>query len=791
MGEQEGTAPTGKEVRALLRESERLLAAARTLLADHARVRADVQRALSSLRAGLARDELGSIPVARLKDVTDGRLRLGALEQAGYTTVQSVLDATPYALQLVPGIGARTAAQVRAAAGQIARAAEETVAIRVDVERQDPGTTALLVALNRLVTAGPDLPRARDAATGTVERLTPLMPAARPAQGWLRMALTGRQGREQARDAVARIGALLAQAGSEGTRLLLAQAAVDLLRPPVSAVEAWIDFEIRAPEYYNLLAEIAALEPDRVASEGFLPNEVSARVNAQALDDTHRRVSLRGYQAFGARFALAQRRVILGDEMGLGKTIQAIAALAHLKAEGRTHFLVACPASVLINWTREIESRSTLTAYRVHGPERAAALSEWTRRGDVAVTTIDGLHRLEVPGDVALGMLVVDEAHYVKNPAARRSQAVAGWCERTDRVLFLTGTPMENRVEEFRSLVGHLRPELVPEIRGSDAAAGPQAFRRAVAPVYLRRNQQDVLTELPDLVHVDEWEELSTADTDAYRKAVAAGNFMAMRRAAYADPEKSAKLERLREIVGEAEGNGLKVVVFSYFRDVLAAVHDTLTGTTAPDSQAVTTHRTGDATNTRAANTRTQGGVNSRADDAVNTRARGGMNSRADRAVNGRVHGPISGSLTATRRQEMVDEFTSAEGHAVLLSQIQAGGVGLNLQAASIVIICEPQVKPTMESQAVARAHRMGQVRKVQVHRLLAADSVDERMLEILRTKSGLFDAYARRSDLAESTPDAVDVSEQSLAREIVEAEQQRLSLLPDSSSPPPARDGF
>ncbi len=122
-----------------------------------------------------------------------------------------------------------------------------------------------------------------------------------------------------------------------------------------------------------------------------------------------------------------------------------------------------------------------------------------------------------------------------------------------------------------------------------------------------------------------------------------------------------------------------------------------------------------------------------------------------------------------------MDAFTAEPGHAVLLAQIQAGGVGLNLQAASVVILCEPQVKPTMETQAVARAHRMGQVRTVQVHRLLTPGSVDERMLEILHVKSMLFDQYARRSDLAEQTPDALDISEQSLARQIVAEEQERL----------------
>jgi SNF2 family DNA or RNA helicase len=288
---------------------------------------------------------------------------------------------------------------------------------------------------------------------------------------------------------------------------------------------------------------------------------------------------------------------------------------------------------------------------------------------------------------------------------------------------------MENRVEEFRHLVRYLQPALVAQIDNTDGAAGPLAFRRAVAPAYLRRNQEDVLAELPDRVHVDEWEEFSAADMDAYRAAVATGNFMAMRRAAYHHPEKSAKLERLQELVEEAAETQLKVLVFSFFRDVLAAVHDRL----GPS-----------------------------------------------------VFGPLSGKMSPLRRQQVVDEFTAAPGHAVLLSQIQVGGVGLNLQAASVVILCEPQVKPTVESQAVARAHRMGQARKVQVHRLLAADSVDQRMLDILHKKVRLFDSYARRSDIAESTPDAIDISEQELARQIIEAEQQRLSLLPRT----PATDG-
>src|SRR5690606_19290003 len=107
-------------------------------------------------------------------------------------------------------------------------------------------------------------------------------------------------------------------------------------------------------------------------------------------------------------------------------------------------------------------------------------------------------------------------------------------------------------------------------------------------------------------------------------------------------------------------------------------------------------------------------------------------------ALGPRAHGPLTGSTSTTERQRIVDEFSEAPSPGVLVSQIEAGGVGLNIQAASVVILCEPQVKPSIEAQAVARAHRMGQVRTVGVHRLLIADSVDQRMLELLGSKAEL-----------------------------------------------------
>jgi SNF2 family DNA or RNA helicase len=117
----------------------------------------------------------------------------------------------------------------------------------------------------------------------------------------------------------------------------------------------------------------------------------------------------------------------------------------------------------------------------------------------------------------------------------------------------------------------------------------------------------------------------------------------------------------------------------------------------------------------------------------------------------------MTGAMPPHARQELVDEFTAAPAGSVLVSQVIAGGVGLNIQAASIVIMCEPQLKPSTENQAIARAHRMGQLKSVQVYRLLNSDSIDERIEEILRGKEIVFGEYARDSELAAAAGDALD----------------------------------
>lgn len=678
----------------------------------------DIETAHAALVDALTDRSLAALPLDAIRTATTGRITLAPLTDAGFERVGDVTRLTEAELRGVPGVGDATARAVVAAVDHLRRAAREQVRFRIALDPTDAPATALLQHLARHDTLRQAASGVRNDLFDLVTRLPAELETARPAGNPLVWLFTGGEHRELALDAVGRLREIGERAEASG----LAQRVDEIERVArLRPADPWPDFERRAADYYALLSEFVPSTAPVQATQGYLTDEVVQRVEGQALDDSLRRVDLRGYQSFGARFALAQRRVIIGDEMGLGKTIQALAGLAHLRATSPGHQLVVCPASVLANWEREIRTRTSLAALVLHGPDRQDEVTRWLAEGPVAVTTFETLRLLELPRDLRLSALVVDEAHYVKNPRTARSRAIKVLTGLADHVWFLTGTPMENDVEEFRALIRYLQSDLAPA-DGPAAAAGSVAFRRSVSPVYLRRNTEDVLVELPERIDVDEWVRFTPADEARYRTAVASGNFMAMRQAGFAnaDPRHCAKTERLLDLVTGAAANGRKTLVYSFFRSAIEV---------------------------------------------------------AGRALPGPAFGPITGDMPPAKRQQVVDAFTAHAGPAILLSQIQAGGVGLNIQAASVVIVCEPQLTPTSEDQAIARAHRMGQVRTVQVHRLLNEDAVDERVVELLRAKRDAFDAYARRSALAEATDAAVDLSLEKLADRIVRAEQERLAV--------------
>jgi superfamily II DNA or RNA helicase len=721
----------GRAARAVVADGRALLDAIEAVLAAPGESREVARRAYEAVRDRIVADALDVMPVDRLREFVPGKVTFAPLIDGGLDTVGKVLAAGPEALRRTSRVRRRTARRIMAAASQMRESVEDGTRVRIDPDARTPEQTALVAALRRHERArsalkGPDLsPLASEIGRS-------LDPAARGASR-RRMLFTfsGRK-KQEARDALTELDAVLSSkpVATARKRLSRAEAELEKAGREQRVTRLWNDYLARPVTYNGLLIEVAELDPAREASQGFLPADIAEQVRVLPLDQSLLKTSLRGYQAFGAKFALVQERVILGDEMGLGKTVESLAAMCHLAAKGATHFLVVCPASVVINWTREVERHTLLEARRLHlpGAKRQAAEQEWAANGGVAVTTFEALRVMRADLDVSVAMMVVDEAHYAKNPNALRTQAVSEWASRSRRALFLTGTPMENRVEEFRVLVGHLRPQVAEDLDIKDEALDGTRFREQVAPVYLRRNQEDVLSELPERLETPEWVALDGAAMRAYRKAVLEGNFMAMRRAAF-DPgtvKGSPKLRRLVEIVSEAADGGRKVIVFSYFRDVLETVAGVLSG--------------------------------------------------RDGVPGVTVVGPLTGDISPADRQAMVDELTNVTGPAVLVSQIQAGGVGLNIQAASVIIIAEPQLTPSIEEQAIARAHRMGQVRRVDVHRLLCEDSVDQRILELLADKREAFDEYARRSDMANATPDAVEAgAETELRQAIVAAERTRL----------------
>ena len=179
------------------------------------------------------------------------------------------------------------------------------------------------------------------------------------------------------------------------------------------------------------------------SATGGLPDEIARQVEAYPirLDGLRPDRHLRKYQVFGARYILAMEKTILGDEMGLGKTVEALAAMGHLRlAEGASHFLVVCPAGVVRNWAVEVWKFTTLPSRILHGLEREPAFDLWLREGGVAITSYDTFRTMGLEGRIPpVALLVADEAHFVKNPAAARSQAVAAAIPRARRVCFTIG----------------------------------------------------------------------------------------------------------------------------------------------------------------------------------------------------------------------------------------------------------------------------------------------------------------------------------------------------------------
>ncbi|MDO4537637.1 MAG: SNF2-related protein, partial [Coriobacteriales bacterium] len=652
----------------------------------HEQIKADAQ---DMVRAEIA-EQLRQIPVEELNRGGKG-FRVSALRKAGFENLDSVANASTHQLASVNGISEAGAQTIKQECDRFASQLEPGIRLKLSADDQTLEATELVTSSYVVIASTAATPACElylsQANGAPAQARNALVRGGYDQLAWL-VWDNMRTQKQKAYDALIANCVHVDAWNSNGAQILQ-----NALTP--NPARAWEAFARSPFEFYNLLEEIV---PEYIGGSGAygLPEEIAREIEAQEFDPQGLACTLRRYQEFGVKYALHQQRVLLGDEMGLGKTVQAIATMVSLRNTGETHFMVVCPASVLVNWCREVADKSDLSVTRIHGDGASRAMQAWSEQGGVAVTTYETTSRVQKPEEASLGLLIVDEAHYIKNPEARRSKSVRNLCRQAERVLFMTGTALENKVDEMVQLLGVLRPAVAERASEMASLASAPAFRDAIAPVYYRRRREDVLAEMPGLMETKEWCDLSgSEEREAYENAVLSRNFMQARRVSWNVDNiqaMSSKAKRLLEIVEDAEDDGRKVIVFSYFRDTLAAIRAIL----------------------------------------------------GDKASE-----PINGSVTPAKRQEILDEFNQAPAGSVLVAQIQSGGTGLNIQAASVVVICEPQLKPSVENQAVARAYRMGQTRNVLVYRLLCEDTIDERITDILAEKQRAFDAFADESSTA------------------------------------------
>ena len=419
---------------------------------------------------------------------------------------------------------------------------------------------------------------------------------------------------------------------------------------------------------------------------------------------------------------------ILADDMGLGKTVQVLSYLLAKKEGGQTlPSLIVCPASLVLNWEEECRKFTPqLTCVAVDGDaaHRAGLAKQWGQ-ADIVVTSYDLLRRdEELYGQQSFYACILDEAQAIKNHSTQKYKAV---CQVKSQVRFaLTGTPVENRLGELWSIFSFLMPGYLPSYKTFCARfekpivqeEDQNAVRRLnqlTGPFILRRMKAEVLQELPpktENIHRIELEPQQrklylAAVVDAREKLRAAkpedkmavfAVLMRLRQIC-CDPRLvgdnwtggSAKLDACMELVTAAVEGGHRILLFSQFTSMLEL-----------------------------------------------------LAKRLDEA--GVSHFTLQGSTPKPVRAEQVRRFNQGEADVFLIS-LRAGGTGLNLTAADIVIHYDPWWNLAAQNQATDRAYRIGQRNPVQVYRLIAQDTIEEKIVELQQAKQSLADTVTGGAD--------------------------------------------
>lgn len=650
--------------------------------------RINISSAVQDLLSFELQTILKNIPIDEINRNKEG-INIKALQNANLHTLTDIAAKTTTGITRIHGISRSTAEKIRKNADEIIQQAKKDLRLSISTDHKNRKSSHLILTVSSYRKVMPAIKNYEQLFSKYSRQISYAIEELTPGTKTIQWIFTSGSNKQKSRDAFTWLTVLLH--GDYGKQLQEFLQEVQAAKQPSSG-QAWKDFEKNSIEFLNILEEIVPGVFGTDSSIYGLPESLVHKIQNESPCLDGLSCTLRRYQEWGVKYILHQERVLLGDEMGLGKTIQAIATMVALQNTGATHFLVVCPASVIINWCREITSKSTLTAIKIHGSKKESALNSWLESGGVAVTNYESTDQIKLASSFNFDLMIVDEAHYVKNVTAQRTRNVKNISDHTKRLLFMTGTALENHIKEMKSLIAMLQPKIAEQVKDIEYLSAAPQFQKKIAPVYYHRKRDDVLSELPEMIKNNEWCTLTSAEEkEEYQNAVLTKDYNATRRVSWnvGDLSTSAKASRLLEILEEAQSEGRKIIIFSFFLDTIKKL----------------THFLG------------------------------------DRALT-----PITGALSPDKRQAILDEFTKASAGTVLISQIVAGGTGLNIQTASVVILCEPQLKPSTEMQAISRAYRMGQTRNVLVYRLLCENTIDEKITSLLKKKQASFDNFADKA---------------------------------------------
>ena len=423
------------------------------------------------------------------------------------------------------------------------------------------------------------------------------------------------------------------------------------------------------------------------------------------------RAQLRDYQKKGIQWLQMLHHYgfggILADDMGLGKTLQAIAFLSSQLQEN-SRVLILAPSGLIYNWADEFQKFApNLDVVVVHGlkPYRETILAE---KHQIYVTSYATFRQdSEIYQDLSFDFLFLDEAQVMKNAQTKIAKTLRKFV--VPSVFALSGTPIENNIGELWSIFQIVLPGLLPAKK--DFMKLPaERVAQFIKPFVMRRKKEEVLTELPDLIEVvykneledqqkaiylaqlqqmqERIEHVTAAEFQRNRVEILTG-LMRLRQicdtpALFMEDYKgdSGKLDSLRDLLSQiAEGNH-RVLIFSQFRGMLDRIEEEL------PQLGLTSFK-------------------------------------------------ITGSTPSQDRQEMTKAFNQGERDVFLIS-LKAGGVGLNLTGADTVILVDLWWNPAVESQAIGRAHRMGQEQAVEVYRLVTRGTIEEKIQELQEQKRNL-----------------------------------------------------